>query len=186
MGSLREDVKQAYVARFGEDMWRQHLKSIDDVWSAIRQILSVLKLSYDAVRLYQDGLPVCGKEFEIVQDVAVKGSINHQLLLELIAQGAQLEGTEDPSLLMEEYRLHQDPLKRTQLNAEKTEVESSEKLLMRRDKFIAGRINSTLRMGEVGLLFLGLAHSIDSFLDEDILVRHLLPSMREKQGFARA
>lgn len=179
MGTLREHIKREYVARFGQEKWHEHLKSIDDVWVGIRQMLKLLELPYASVRLYQDGLPVCGKEREIVRDVAAQGSINHQLLMELMADGAKLEGTEDPGLLLQEYRFHQGQLRQTLLVQVSERDEHSQKILLERDKFIAKRINSTLLVGEIGLLFLGLAHSVDPFLDADILVRPLLPSIRE-------
>jgi hypothetical protein len=178
MGTLLEHIKREYVARFGQDKWQAHLKSIDDVWLGIRQMLSLLELPFVSVRLYQDGLPVCGKELEIVRDVAAQGSTNHQLLMELMAKGAKLEGTEDAGLLLQEYRFHQGQLRNTLPEQENQRAELSQKLLLDRDQFIAKRINSTLLVGEIGVLFLGLAHSIDSFLDTDILVRPLLPSLR--------
>jgi hypothetical protein len=46
----------------------------------------------------------------------------------------------------------------------------SEELLKKRDRFIARRINSTLRPGETGILFLGMLHSLAALLDEDIRV----------------
>ena len=186
MGTLLEQIKREYVARFGQEKWHAHLKSIDDVWGGIRQMLVMLELPQTSVRLYQDGLPVCGKELEIVRDVAGQGSINYQLLLELIEKGAKLEGTEDPGLLLQEYRFHQEQLGNSLPEQASQRVELSQKLLMERDKFIAERINSTLLVGEIGVLFLGLAHSIDAFLDADILVKPLLLSLRERHSAGSA
>jgi hypothetical protein len=47
-------------------------------------------------------------------------------------------------------------------------------LLKRRDEYIAGRINETLRAGETGLIFLGMFHSLSSWLDKDIRVVYLI------------
>ena len=185
MGSLLEQVKQEYVTRYGHEKWTEHLKSIDEVWSGIRQMIAALELPYANVRLYQDGLPQCNKEAEIVKDVAARGSKNHQLLVELMEQGAQLVGTEDPQLLLQEYQFLQGALgSKPDLDQQNERIEQSRKLLSERDRFIAGRINATLSAGEIGLLFLGLAHSVEPLLDADILVRHLLPSLRERQAKA--
>lgn len=181
MGSLLEQTKQAYVTRYGHEKWTEHLKSIDDVWSGIRQMVAALELPYARVHLYQDGLPLCGKEEEIVKEVAAQGSQNHQLLVELIAQGAQLMGTEDPSLLLQEYQLHQSALGSGEQGHERQREDQSRRLLAERDRFIAGRINATLPAGEIGLLFVGMAHSVEPLLEGDILTRHLLPSLRERQ-----
>lgn len=182
MGSLLEQVKQEYVTRYGHEKWTEHLKSIDVVWSGIRRMIAALELPYASVRLYQDGLPHCGKEADIVKEVTARGSQNHQLLVELMAQGAQLMGTEDPDLLLQEYQLHQGALGGRQQSHENPREDQSRRLLSRRDRFIAARINATLSSGEIGLLFLGLAHLVAPLLDADILVGRLLPSPRERQA----
>lgn len=182
MGSLLGKIRQEYVARHGHEKWSEHLKSIDDVWLGIRQMIAALALPYACVRLYQDGLPVCGKEEEIVREVAAKGGTNHQLLLELMEKGARLMGTEDPNLLLQEYQFHQGTAGGWSLGHSSQRDYQSQKLLSARDRFIAGRIKATLLSGEIGLLFMGMAHSVEKHLDADILVRHLLPSLKERQG----
>lgn len=62
-------------------------------------------LPYPRVRLYQDGLPVCGREVEITTDLARAGSRNHQLLLRVMERDATLMGTESAELLVRDYRL---------------------------------------------------------------------------------
>lgn len=181
MGSLREEIKQEYVTRYGDEKWAAHLKSINQVWSGIRQMIAALELPYARVRLYQDGLPLCGKEAGIVNDVAAQGSQNHQILVELMAQGAQLMGTEDPALLLQEYYLIKAGLGGGKPGHENQQQAQSRGLLAKRDGFIAGRINATLLTGEIGLLFVGMAHAVEPLLDADILTRHLLPSLRERQ-----
>jgi len=184
MGSLLERIKQEYVTRYGHEKWTEHLKSIDEVWSGIRRMIAALELPYASVRLYQDGLPHCEKEADIVKEVAARGSKNHQLLVELMEQGARLMGTEDPHLLLQEYRFLQGALGGGKQGDENQREDQSRRLLSGRDRFIAGRINATLSAGEIGLLFLGPAHSVEPLLDADILVRHLLPSLRERQAKA--
>ena len=184
MGSLVEQIKEEYVTRYGREKWTEHLKSIDEVWSGIRRMIAALELPYTRVRLYQDGLPLCGKEADIVKEVAARGSKNHQLLVELMEQGARLMGTEDPDLLLQEYQFHQDALGGGEQGHENQREDQSRKLLSKRDRFMAGRVNATLSAGEIGLLFVGMAHSVEPLLDVDILTRHLLPSLRERQAKA--
>jgi len=181
MGGLSEKVKQQYVTRYGAKKWAEHLKSINQVWNGIRQMIAGLELPYVKVRLYQDGLPLCGKEANIVKEVATQGSKNHQLLTELMAQGAQLMGTEDPALLLQEYQLLQSVLDGEKQGYGNLQEEKSRVLLAQRDRFIAGRINATLSADEMGLLFVGMAHSVEPLLDPDILTQPLLPSLRERQ-----
>ena len=140
-------------------------------------------MPYPWVRVYQDGLPVCGHEVEIVSDLARAGSLNHQLVLHLLEKGAELTGTESAEILLEEYGLVKRYL------ASKTDEEAraiaedqrrfSNDLLVRRDAFIAKRIIETLRAGETGILFLGMLHDLGDRLDPDIRVSHFdHPSLR--------
>jgi hypothetical protein len=156
-------------------------RSADHVWSGIRSMIAKLALPYSSVCLYQDSLPLCEKEPDIVKEAAARGSRNHQFLVELMEQGARLVGTEDPHLLLSEYRLLEGGLGSGRENPENRREDQRQRLLSDRDRFIAGRINATLPAGETGLLFLGPAHSVDPFLDADILVRHLLPSFPDRQ-----
>ena len=181
MGSLLEQTRLAYVSKYGQEKWAEHLKSISDFWLGIGQIIKSLDPHYASVRLYQDGLPICGKEEQIVRDVAAQGSKNYQLLVELMTLGSRLMGTEDPQLLLREYRFHQDALRGGDSEQQAQRVEQSRQLLLERDRFIADRINATLLADEVGLLFLGLAHSIEKLMNADILVRQLLPSLRQNR-----
>ena len=90
---------------FGPAVWRQRERAVEKLWNDIRPGIDALHLDYREVRIYQDGLPVCGKEEHIVRELAGAGSLNHQLVLELMGKGAVLVGTEDPQLLIREYQL---------------------------------------------------------------------------------
>lgn len=146
-------------------------REIEEAWRRLTRTLPHLPVDWERVRLYQDGLPVCGKEREIVEDLAGQGSANHRLLRRLLKRGARLEGTEDPDLLVEEVRsleaLLADPdgADPEQLAATRADV------LARRDAFIAARIDATLGPGELGLLFLGAAHDVAPHLPEDVRVQ---------------
>ena len=163
-------------------LFGEQFRTADEVWNSIRRIVAELKLPYSNVRLYQDALPLCEKESDIVKEIAARGSKNHQFLVELMKQGARLVGTEDPHLLLREYQSLQSALGGAKQGFEYRREDQSQELLSGRDRFIAGQINATLSAGEIGLLFLGLAHSVEPFLDPDILVRRLLPSVRERQA----
>ncbi len=173
LGSQREATRQAYIARYGCQQWRQHLETLAQLWHRIRQRVLVLPVDFTTVRLYQDGLPRCGRELAIVETLAAAGSSNHQLLLELVKRGAILMGTEDPTLLLQE----RDRL-RQQHSAQPTPVAGEhplyDTLIAQRDASIASRIASTLAEGELGLLFIGALHRVAQRLPEDITVYGLL------------
>jgi pheromone shutdown protein TraB len=54
----------------------------------------------------------------------------------------------------------------------------SEALLQRRDQFMAQRIHETLKSGETGILFLGMLHSLERYLNPDVKVIYPLHRSR--------
>ena len=171
MGSLVESLKKEYIKKYGTHKWEQHLKKINDLWTGIEERLNQRNLCYDHVRVYQDGLPVCGKELQIVRDIANSGGRNHQLLLKLIRKGATLMGTEDPTLLIKEYQLIKDATLRKSTGKD---TNGRTNYTAERDAFIANRIDETLMDGEIGILFLGMLHKVDEKLPSDIVVDYLI------------
>ena len=81
------------------------MKTVEQLWQDLKERIEALRLDYSHVQLYQDGLPNCGREIDIVRDLAKAGSINHQILLSAMERGAALTGTESPELLLKEYDL---------------------------------------------------------------------------------
>ena len=103
MGGLSESVKRVSVKKIGRIGWKRKLNLIDQFWSEIEKALEKLSIPFGRVRIYQDGLPVSGREADIVRELAEAGSRNHALLLRLIDKGAKLMGTESLALLLQEY-----------------------------------------------------------------------------------
>jgi hypothetical protein len=182
MGRFSGELTQATLKMGGQRGLHRKLQAIDQVWVDIRQVIEALDLPFNHVRVYQDGLPVCGREAEIVAELAQAGSVNYQLLLLLQSRGAVLMGTESPELLLREYDQLRNALAATSLrragNLERTRQAMALNLLKDRDRFIASRINTTLQPGETGILFLGLLHSPTPFLDPDIKIIYPLERFR--------
>lgn len=174
MGGLSESIQRVKIRRLGRTGWEQGVNRIEELWIQIEKVIESLALPYERVRLYQDGLPVCGREAEIVEELAKAGSRNHRLLLRLREKGATLMGTESSELLVEEYQLVQEDLAQgkspvaMRMGASRKALRDS--LLKRRDQYIARLISDTLSMGETGIIFLGMLHSLRPWLDEDIRV----------------
>jgi hypothetical protein len=171
MGALKHSVVRATLEKMGRAGLSRKTAATGRLWSEIEQALDGLTISFDRVRLYQDGLPICGRETEIVTELAQAGSRNHQLLLRLMEKGAMLMGTESVDLLKQEYRLTQQtfttrPPRAAGVAAQRRDLSAA--LLQRRDQFIGQRINDTLKPGETGILFLGMLHSLEPHLDRDI------------------
>lgn len=177
MGEMAESIRKIKIEKLGRQGWMSNVATIEQMWKEIHRRVEKWDLPFPRVRVYQDGLPVCGHEVEIVTDLAKAGSQNHRLILHLLEKGAVLTGTESAEILLEEYSLVKRYL------ASKTDAEArtiaddhhrfSDDLLRRRDEFIARRINETLRSGETGILFLGMLHDLGDRLDQDIRVSYL-------------
>jgi hypothetical protein len=174
MGALGDAVQRVTVQQLGVKAWRHKMRAIDELWAEIEHVVTTMRLPYDRVRLYQDGLPVCGREEEIVRELAAKGSRNHCLLLRLMEKGATIMGTESPEMLLEEFErvklsVGGQSLSRMK-NRQSDARDLDDTLLGRRNRFIAHRINTTLQPGETGILFLGMLHTLEHLLDQDIRV----------------
>lgn len=175
LGSLSGSVRRRRVTESGSMSWEQREVAVDQLWREIRGEIDSLRLDYAKVRIYQDGLPVCGFEAKIVEELAGAGSLNHQLVSELVGRGATLMGTEDPQLLIQEYEMAKAQLS-AELGPEEAMAERLERakhLLDARDHFITLRIDETLLAGEIGLLFLGAAHPMSELKSADIQLQSL-------------
>ena len=178
MGGLHDVIRKRLLQRVGRTAFKRKMDAIESMWTDIERIVKAEDLAYHLVRLYQDGLPVCGREPEIVNELAKAGSRNHRLLLDLMEKGATIVGTESPELLEVEYRSLNEEVTNVDVGHSKGRRESdAEERLHKRDRFIAERINSTLQQDETGILFLGMIHSLGNLLDKDILVRRPLISL---------
>lgn len=170
LGSLGELLRRHHVRHEGRRGWQRRQRTFEETWKKIGEMIETLDLDYPHLRLYQDGLPCCGREEQIVRDLGTAGSRNHQLLLKLMARGARLMGTESPELLLEEYELARHAVSAADSGKTATadQREVSDRVLERRDDYIAERIAQTLLPGETGLVFLGLLHSLSNRLPENI------------------
>jgi len=183
LGPIQERVRQAYIEKGGEAAWKASRAALAEFWSAMEIAMDRLPVDFAKLRLYQDGLPVCGLEEKIVRDLAQQGGVNYRILLKLAERGAKIEGTEDPDLLRKEYQLIMDGLHADagSLGADAAKDGNAEilrDLLERRDRFIAQRIDKTLQAGETGILFLGALHRATAMLPGTIEVLSLSEFLR--------
>lgn len=181
LGTMAGIVRERFQRAFGAAEWARRGASVEAMWDGLRTKLLALPLPWARTRVYQDGLPVCAREKEIVDDLAARGSRNHQLLLELTGRGATLMGTEDPALMVRDYRRIQRLAQAARESAPDSEVlelrREGEAILRERDAFIARRIDSTLQERETGIVFLGLLHRANEFLDGKLDVHFLIHNL---------
>jgi len=183
MGTVADRIKSRATQQLGQQGWEKHRGQVNQLWSEIEKLIEGLPLNFSQVRLYQDGLPVCERESEIVRELAKAGSRNHGLLLRLMEEGATLMGAESPQLLVEEYQLLNHSLDSKATTSEEQRQETAALLLRKRDRYIAERINTTLGEGETGILFLGMLHSLEGLLSSDI---QLIEPLAIKRGITKA
>jgi hypothetical protein len=177
MGTLGAAIRGMKLSTLGRPGLSRNVAAVEKMWEQIERVAAGLSVAPGSFRVYQDGLPVCGHEQEIVSELGAAGNRNHRLLLKLQARGAKLMGTESPELLVEEYRLATSAF----ASAAPVETKTRQKqlrdtLLEKRDRYIANRINATLGAGETGVLFMGMLHEVTKYLDSDIKVVYPLGS----------
>ena len=185
MGSIGASIRGKKLTTLGRQGLMRQAAVVDKMWEKIESVAASLPLVQGTVRVYQDGLPVCGHERQIVADLAGAGNRNHRLLMELEARGATLMGTESPNLLVEEYQLATAAFASgAAIRTDIRQRELRDALLEKRDRFIADRINRTLGAGESGILFLGMLHEAAKYLDSGIDVVYPLGLPKFRQGSA--
>jgi hypothetical protein len=185
MGSLQEAIRDRIVQDIGIAEWRRNVQAIERLWELIRNTVDRLNLFYPEVRLYQDGLPYCGREEEIVRELANAGSANHRLLVHLMDKGAELMGTESADLLLDEYQLIRQVVAaqpgEQMRQIEERQHRASRSVLEKRDRYIGQRINTTLASDQTGILFLGMLHSVEPYLAPDIQVSYPVTRPRSQR-----
>lgn len=187
MGTLGEEIRDRLAKELGSSWVEQNASVIDRLWDEIESSLLALDLPYSKVRVYQDGLPVCGRELEIVNELASAGSRNHRLVQRLRENGAMIMGTESGELLVEEYqRVKQLLAEAGSSPVTNQTARSGTSLMQKRDRFMAARINATLEPGEIGILFVGMLHSVQRYLAKDVKLIGVHPSGREAAMIKRA
>jgi hypothetical protein len=179
MGSLSEKLQDEMISRVGRARWEENQNLILKFWEELEKELFGLKLDLEHTKIYQDGLPSGGEMgMKIVHTAAKLGSQNYRLIEKLVEKNAEVVATESPELLIEERNLLMDVYSGStpeEREKAKQRYETRKKtLLLERDEYIASRINSTLKTGETGVLFIGAEHNIIPFIAKDIEVIDLV------------
>jgi hypothetical protein len=169
LGSLAKDVTQRGL-KLGTDVWRQYIKTVEGFWDSIARYFDFVNVA--GVRIYQDAMIADGEIAKQIIDNGVKaGSQNYELVARLINRGAILEKTEDFKLVKKE---RDSLLAITQARSTFCKLSALVKyklikgrLLNKRDRFIAKRIDETLREGERGIIFIGAFHNLNETLSKN-------------------
>ena len=184
LGSLAGDVTKRGIADLGEDVWKEHQRTVEGLWDAISHYFDSVDVT--GTKIYQDGMVVGGEIGQnIVEETAKAGSKNYELVSRLLKRGAFLVKTEDLRLVKEERdRL----LTITQAKTITQKIIAFIKyklikniLLNKRDNYIAKRINETLNNGATGIIFIGAYHNIKKRLPKDIQIMEIKDADKVKE-----
>ena len=178
MGSLGKELTEKSVSDLGENEWQKHTETVNGYWDAIESYFENIDIYIKGIKIYQDGMFVDGEIALKIIDAGIKsGSKNSEIVSKLIGRGAILIKTEDFKMVKDEYDGLQSVLK-SKTNLQKLFLllryqVSKPIFLIRRDRFIAARIDETLGQNETGILFIGAFHNVMKRLPGDITVIEL-------------
>jgi hypothetical protein len=184
LGSLSADVERRGLEKIGENMWRDHLRTIDGFWDALSVYFDSINVS--GAKIFQDGMIADGDVgLNIIREGEKAGSKNHQLVSKLLHRGALLMKTEDFNLVKKE-RDRLLKILRAKTAAEKISglflyKLTKKRLLRQRDGYIAQRIDRTLQEGGTGILFIGAYHLVKPRLARDIKIKEIKDSQKIKE-----
>jgi hypothetical protein len=186
LGSIAPAIDKRSTQICGRERWERHKQIVSTFWDNIEKYFK--KLNADNLKIYQDGLMADGElGRKIIEETAQKGSKNYRILLDLIRRGAEIRKTEDITLLKEEYnrilKLSQSKSIWERASAYIGYRFHKDRLMMKRDKFIAGAINQTLKEEETGVLFIGAYHDVIPLLAEDIAIEEVKNREKVKAYF---
>ena len=182
LGNLLEDATRVKSRLFSTRKIAAAETTVGNFWRELMHAVQAWDVDWKSTQLYQDALPYTAVENAalikmIVDDLAAQGSLNHQILKWLVEQGAVLHGSESPELLCEEYSLVKETMELALSDdppiakiAQLTDQQAG--VLLKRDEFIAERIDKTLADDSLGLIFLGMLHRLEARLPSDIAVAY--------------
>ncbi|MBU2540729.1 MAG: hypothetical protein KJ593_02405 [Candidatus Omnitrophica bacterium] len=184
LGSLAKAVAKRGIADLGQELWKEHRKTVDGFWDCLSVYFFLLDVR--GMKIYQDGMVAEGEVGEkIVEEGLKSGSKNYEIVSKLLKKGAFLIKTEDFELVKKERDrlvvITQAKSIFKKLIAVIKYKLTKNKLLSKRDKFIAKRIDETLAHGEKGILFIGAFHNIKKRLPKNILIREIKDTEKVKE-----
>lgn len=176
LGSLAKDLNRRGIADLGEELWKEHIKTVETFWDELSHYFNSMHVS--GMKIYQDGMIAEGEiGKKIVQEGAKSGSKNYELISELLKRGAILVKTEDFKLVKKErdrlIAITQAKSLPEKLIAFMKYKVTKNRLLNKRDEFIARRIEETLNQDGTGIIFIGAYHNIKNKLPKDIRIMEI-------------
>ncbi|MBI4684689.1 MAG: hypothetical protein HY755_05780 [Nitrospirae bacterium] len=176
LGSLAGDVIKRGIADLGGEVWKEHQRTVEGLWDAISHYFDSIDIS--GMKIYQDGMIAEGEMGQKIVEEGIKsGSRNYEVIAKLLQKGAILIKTEDLKLVKGERDMllaitQAKSILEKLITLMKYKLVKN-RLLNKRDKFIAKRIDETLKDGETGIIFIGAYHNIKKWLPKDIQIKEI-------------
>ena len=184
LGSLAEDVANRGIADLGEEVWEKHISAVEKFWDRISNYFDSIDVT--GMKIYQDGMIADGAVGQrIVEESAKSGSRNYELVARLLKRGAILVKTEDFAFVKQErdslVALTQARSLIQKVAAYVRYMLAKNRLLRKRDKFIAKKIDESLGQSEVGIIFIGAYHNIKNRIPGSIRVSEIKDARKVKE-----
>ncbi|MBU2574042.1 MAG: hypothetical protein KKH28_08215 [Elusimicrobia bacterium] len=184
LGSLAKAVAKRGIDAIGAEFWEKHTATVEKFWDVLSDHFAAIDAA--GMKVYQDGMPADGElGAKIVEESVKSGSRNYELVAGLLKRGAVLIKTEDFGLVKQEMdrlvALTRSKSFFQKLAAYVKYKWVKDKLLAKRDDFIAKRINETLGAGRTGILFIGAGHNIKKRLSPEIRVIEIKDAGKVKE-----
>jgi len=176
LGSIAKQVDKRGIAGLGKGFWKEHIKAVEGFWDELSHYFDSIDVS--GMKIYQDGMVAEGEVGQkIVEEGAKSGSKNYELISELLKRGAILVKTEDFKLVKKErdrlIAIIQKKSRTEKLIAFMKYKLTKNRLLNKRDEFIARRIEETLNQDGTGIIFIGAFHNIKEKLPKDVRIMEI-------------
>jgi hypothetical protein len=175
--STKREVNIIHMIHEAKDQNKERRNAIKDQWKRIIAWNDHLPADLRNFRIYHDGLLADISKEAMLKEVKKCRKVMslENVVWQLLKKGAKIEGTEDRFLFyLFGYLLDLIRIVKTtpESNAKKTLLKALDigldKVLEKRDQFIAGQIDRTLLTGETALLYIGDAHDVESHLPKTI------------------
>ncbi len=173
MGTIGTLLSETSAAALGKELWDEHQRTVSRFWDSVSRFFNSLTICN--IKIYQDGLVVAGEDgLKIVNEGVRLGSVNYKIISGLLGRGSTLIQTEDIALVQREITFIKKITSAKSTRERDTFALryklAQHKLLEDRDKYIAGTIESTLKEGDMGILFIGAYHEVLAKLSADIRI----------------
>lgn len=175
MGSMAEELTKKGIDEFGGDFWEKHVDTVNKYWEVIEHCCDSIDFNGKQVTIYQDGMVADGEiALKIVEDSVKAGSKNYEIVAKLLKKGGAIVKTEELNLVRREVDMLKSMPTTGSIIVKIFRLLLFKwrraKLLKQRDRYIAKRIDDTLRPEEVGIIFIGAFHNVIDKLPHDVNV----------------